>query len=106
MALPIEFGFDSSEPTASGRRQLVQLGLAVTATELDGQTFLIVGHADPRGDAAYNNALSKRRADAIRDYLLNETGLSRHRVVAIGVGEAMAGDDAPAAQRKVEIAAF
>jgi OOP family OmpA-OmpF porin len=47
----------------------------------------IEGHTDSRGSAEYNRDLSQRRADTIADLLVNDFGIARSRVKAIGYGE-------------------
>ena len=47
----------------------------------------LVGHTDSRGTDAYNQALSERRANAVRDYMINTTGVNPDRVTAEGKGE-------------------
>jgi OmpA-OmpF porin, OOP family len=46
----------------------------------------IGGHTDSRGSAAYNRALSQRRAEAVRSFLVDE-GVAGARLRAIGYGE-------------------
>jgi len=46
----------------------------------------IEGHTDNRGAEAYNRKLSQRRADSVRDYLINQ-GVSPNRLAAEGYGE-------------------
>lgn len=46
----------------------------------------IEGHCDSRGEDAYNLDLSQRRADSVRNYLLQQ-GIEGHRLEAIGYGE-------------------
>lgn len=43
-------------------------------------------HTDARGDDAYNRALSQRRAEAARRWLI-ERGIERRRIRAVGYGE-------------------
>ena len=47
----------------------------------------IIGHTDSRGSAAYNQKLSEKRANAVKDMLI-EKGVSASRVSALGEGEA------------------
>ncbi len=53
-----------------------------------GQTSTVVeGHTDSVGTDAYNQRLSERRANAVRDVLVNQHGLDASRVDAVGYGE-------------------
>ncbi len=46
----------------------------------------IRGHTDSQGPAAFNQSLSKKRAESVRQYLVNG-GIAADRITAIGVGE-------------------
>jgi outer membrane protein OmpA-like peptidoglycan-associated protein len=46
----------------------------------------IRGHTDSQGPASFNLELSQRRADSVRQYLIN-AGIDPSRLVAMGVGE-------------------
>ena len=46
----------------------------------------IAGHTDSTGSAEYNENLSDRRANAVREYLI-EQGISAERLSAQGYGE-------------------
>ena len=45
----------------------------------DTATLTVVGHADVRGSSPYNEALSQRRADRVKDYLVSQ-GISADKV--------------------------
>ena len=54
-----------------------------------GQTTTVVeGHTDSVGTDAYNQRLSERRANAVRDVLVNQFGVDASRVDSVGYGEA------------------
>ena len=44
------------------------------------------GHTDKKGRRAYNDELSKRRADAVKDYLVKEMGVPADRLETVGKG--------------------
>ena len=48
----------------------------------------IEGHTDSRGAAAYNQALSQRRAEAVAKVLVDQFDIDTGRVSAVGYGEA------------------
>ncbi|TAM57496.1 MAG: OmpA family protein [Rhodanobacter sp.] len=49
----------------------------------------VEGFADPAGSAGYNRRLGMKRADAVRDYLVNTDGLSADKVRTVSYGEAV-----------------
>jgi outer membrane protein OmpA-like peptidoglycan-associated protein len=50
--------------------------------------IFVKGHTDSTGSEAYNQKLSKRRARAVKNHLIDQ-GVSRKRITAIGFGETM-----------------
>lgn len=46
----------------------------------------IEGHTDNRGDEKYNQSLSEKRANSVRDYFIQK-GISADHLIAIGFGE-------------------
>jgi OOP family OmpA-OmpF porin len=53
-----------------------------------GSTVTVEGHTDDRGKDSYNQGLSERRANAVRDSLINDFGVPASKVSAVGYGEA------------------
>jgi outer membrane protein OmpA-like peptidoglycan-associated protein len=47
----------------------------------------VEGFADPAGSNRYNLALSKKRAEAVRDYLVGQGGLTTNQLETVGYGE-------------------
>lgn len=73
----------------------------------DEQVVTIEGHTDSRGSYAYNRDLSLRRAEAVRNSLVNQ-GIAAQRITAFGLGEEYprASNDSAAGRlenRRVEI---
>lgn len=86
------FAFDSDRLSAEGRASLARL-----ATQLMQQQpahIAITGHTDRLGSAAYNLDLSRRRAEAVRDYLA-EAGVPKGLMQVRGVGAAEPVADCP-----------
>ncbi len=91
-------------------RSDLQSDLRALATNLNNypnSTVDIIGHTDNTGDAGYNQGLSQRRAQSVRNVLIN-SGVDGFRLRAIGRGEdqpvASNLDEAGRAQnRRVEI---
>lgn len=78
------FGFDQDSLQADGKKALDKL-----IEELQGvnvEAIQVTGHTDRLGSKAYNEKLSTRRAEAVRNYLVQVGGLSSSKVTAVGVG--------------------
>lgn len=82
--LIINFEFDSARLTWDGREQAAELGGALRGGV---GRVLLVGHTDAQGSRAYNEALSRRRAAAVRDFVVEEFGLDPSNVDVEGRGE-------------------
>lgn len=66
------FAFDSDKLTDSGMTLLDNMLGNLTAGTLQEKKIQVTGHTDRIGDDAYNLELSKRRAAAVRDYLVSK----------------------------------
>jgi OmpA-OmpF porin, OOP family len=80
--------------------------LIETALRCPNVNIEIAGHTDGDGDAAFNQALSEKRAQAVMDYLV-KAGLAADRFTATGYGstQPVAGndtDDGKAQNRRIE----
>ena len=62
------------------------MGLALNHELADQNAFLIEGHTDAAGSRQYNTVLSRRRAQAVKDYLAREAGVSPSRLQIVGKG--------------------
>src|SRR5262249_16822445 len=70
----IQFAFGSAQLTPESSATLRNLGEALNHQLADQKSFLIEGHTDRKGTRAYNDELSKGRAEAVKDYLGHEPG--------------------------------
>ena len=77
------FEFDSWAITQEGKQVLEKS--ADWLGDKPATTLLIEGHCDERGTQAYNIVLGKKRAGAIRDYLI-ELGVDSTRLALISYG--------------------
>ena len=105
----ILFGFDSSTLRAQAQNNLSDLA-RVLADDSDDYEFLVAGHTDASGAAAYNETLSERRASAASDFLATQ-GIPATQIRLVGLGEVepVASNETPAGQeanRRVEVAIF
>jgi OOP family OmpA-OmpF porin len=78
------FGFDKAVLTPKGKAVLDEASGNILS--LKGEKVEVVGHTDHIGSAAYNQKLSLRRADAVRDYLVTK-GVPNARMTTRGAGE-------------------
>ena len=81
------FAFDSAELTAEGRNRLDQVVGSLTAKQLENKQIEITGYTDRIGPETYNQTLSERRAQAVRDYLVSK-GLPADAISTQGLGAA------------------
>ena len=65
-------------------------------------TILVEGHTDSRGSETYNQQLSERRAQAVRDALVSR-GVDPRRLRVIGYGESQPISSSDAMNRRVEL---
>ncbi|GAB3375831.1 OmpA family protein [Spongiibacter taiwanensis] len=83
--LEINFALDSDAIPAAYRGELEKV--ASFMKKYGGVKAVIEGHADSTGAAAYNKQLSQRRADAVRNALIQGYGIEPNRLSAVGYGE-------------------
>lgn len=85
--VPVYFGFDEATVSAQYSGFLDRFS-QVVAKYYPSSLVTVEGFTDPVGSPEYNLVLGKRRADAVRDYLVNHTGLNPDQVRAVSYGEA------------------
>ncbi|MDC1505609.1 MAG: OmpA family protein [Winogradskyella sp.] len=86
--------FDSGKASFKKETDKVLEAMTAIFKEYPQANFAIEGHTDSQGAKATNQALSERRANAVRDYLI-ANGISASRLSAAGFGE-----DSPIADNK------
>lgn len=109
VSMQLQFDFDSAQLTYGAMSRLDAVGIALRSPELRTERFLLSGHTDSTGRYDYNIALSKRRADAVRDYLVQKHGVESSRLVPVGKGSdelVDPRDPANAVNRRVQLDAL
>jgi outer membrane protein OmpA-like peptidoglycan-associated protein len=104
--LEITFDYNSADISAKSLASVQALGRALTNPDLKGSTFIVAGHTDAAGGESYNQALSERRADAIKRYLTDKFGIAGSDLVTVGYGKSKLkdpGNPMAEANRRVQV---
>ncbi|TPQ39108.1 hypothetical protein C2U70_07730 [Bradyrhizobium guangdongense] len=104
--LEIYFDYNSAEISSRAAPDLVNLGRALSNAELKGGVYLIGGHTDAKGGDDYNQRLSERRAQAVKDFLVRRFQIADDTLVTAGYGEEQlknTADPYAAENRRVQI---
>ncbi|MCU1259712.1 MAG: OmpA/MotB domain protein [Bryobacterales bacterium] len=105
----VPFAFNKDVLTAPAKEELDRL--VADKTSLKRYFIAVEGFTDKTGTVQYNNALSKRRADAVVMYLVAKHDIPVYRIHEIGLGEEKPADEgkgraANAKNRRVEVTFF
>jgi outer membrane protein OmpA-like peptidoglycan-associated protein len=85
LALPVQFAFDSADLLPNARPQLDALAEGIRLLPPTA-SVRIEGHTDAAGSDAYNDHLSRRRAESVKRYLVAH-GIDPSRLRTVGLGE-------------------
>jgi len=85
MTLMVNFDFDKSKIREVDKAELKKAIAFVK--KYSGAKIKLEGYTDFIGTEKYNMALSERRANAVRDYLVREGGVVKKEIKAVGYGE-------------------
>ena len=86
MVAPLLFDHDTTDLSSCGEASLYDLLQAIDEAPPDTR-LIVEGHADGNGDDAHNRALSTRRAEAVRGFLIAH-GVAAERIEIRAHGEA------------------
>lgn len=78
--------FDISKSTIKAESYGTLASIAKVMEEYPNAEFHLAGFTDSTGPLAFNNQLSKDRAAAVRDYLVNQLGIASNRITSEGYG--------------------
>ena len=104
--LEINFDFNSASISAGSMSSVKALGEALSDPKLKGSTFMVAGHTDGVGGDAFNQGLSERRADTIKQYLVSKYHIAGRDLVTVGYGKTKlkdANDPTDAVNRRVQV---
>jgi outer membrane protein OmpA-like peptidoglycan-associated protein len=73
------FAFDSAELNAKARREIERMAFVLSHPQAVARLVVLEGHADSIGTDAYNDDLSRRRAEAVAQELVAR-GVRRDRL--------------------------
>jgi OmpA-OmpF porin, OOP family len=83
----ITFDVDTPIVQPESYQTVGRIADAMVYSSLLPYTFLIVGHIEASGRRENNAILSQRRADAIREILVNTFKIAAKRIQSVGLGE-------------------
>ena len=85
----VDIAFDVDTPIVQPEsyQSVGRIADALVHSSLLPYNFLIVGHIEANGKREANAILSQRRADAIREILVNTFKISAKRIQSVGLGE-------------------
>lgn len=103
--LDVKFDYDKSVVKEESKADIK--AVADFMSQYPQTTTTVEGHTDSKGSDAYNQGLSERRANAVRDVLVNQYGVAGDRVSSVGYGESRPvadnnTDEGRAVNRRVE----
>jgi len=108
-SVTVPFPFDKYKLTPDAKQDLDKL---VSDVQPDKRFFIAVeGYTDSTGSRTYNEALSRKRADAVVEYLVAKHDIPIYRIHMIGLGPEKPVDEAHnrearAKNRRVEVKVF
>ena len=108
-AAVVHFGVNKSALTKDEKATLD--GVATQVGSLQRYFITVEGYTDQTGSAAYNDTLSRERANSVISYLVGSHDIPVYRVHTIGLGEQKLIDEgkgakARAASRRVEVTVY
>lgn len=86
-SMEILFAYKSSDLTEVAKSQLNPVGEALASDSLKALSFIVEGHTDAVGGNTYNINLSKERASAVKQYLVDAYHITPARIKIEGKGK-------------------
>jgi OmpA-OmpF porin, OOP family len=83
----IFFDYNSASIKPESLTDLIEMGKALSSPGPSGKHFVVGGHTDAAGSNTYNANLGRKRAEAIRDFLIRTFPIEGDNLAAFGFGE-------------------
>ena len=96
---PVYFDFDQYIMKQEERKKVI--GIATFLQQNQNARLLIEGYCDWKGTPSYNKALGERRANSVKEYLI-ELGTDPDRIDTLSIGDELAIPEAFAFQSKID----
>jgi OOP family OmpA-OmpF porin len=83
--LNVEFDFDKSNIRPEYHDELKKVGDFMN--KYPETNIVLEGHTDSRGSEEYNQKLSQRRVDSVKNYIIEKFNIDEKRLTTVGYGE-------------------
>ncbi|MGE3538719.1 MAG: OmpA family protein [Candidatus Tectimicrobiota bacterium] len=108
VTLNVRFAPNSDAIPASSHQELNKLGTVLAWPQYNEYRVELAGHTDNQGSEHLNRALSEKRVQSIKHYLVKNFQVSNERITAVGYGSSrpIASNDTPdgrSQNRRVEV---
>ncbi len=107
----VQFDFDSDKIQKRSFADLLEVAKAMNADKNKGKKYEVGGHTDNVGKDGYNQKLSERRANSVKNFLVKSGKVDGKRLTVVGYGpkQPIVSNDTPANRainRRVEFKKF
>lgn len=79
--------FDTDKATIKREYEEELFMVALDMIRMESLNFVLTGHCDERGSEEYNNELGQRRADAVKNYLVENYEIDANRIQTVSKGK-------------------
>jgi OmpA-OmpF porin, OOP family len=80
------FDFDKYNLRADGKARIDEALGKIKSQAIEVEMIIVTGHTDSVGSEAYNQRLSERRANTVKDYMVSQ-GIAAAKITTVGKGE-------------------
>ncbi len=87
ISFPIKFDYNSSTLNPKSLVHLKKIGIMLNLDKMANESIMIVGHTDATGSKSYNLALSEKRSQSVKEFLVSNYQIGPTRIKTSGKGE-------------------